>query len=389
MLKKIITKLFPDNFAGIADDHRHAFILQTTFINITRARIFAAILVAIQIPLILVDLRNRSMGLWVSTPGYCWLFVMHLLIGAVFLLYFLATRVSRPKQPADITPWHRSLVIAFAGLGLLLPAAVSIVDQQIHGQITVYTIAAFWVAAGLYLDALTSFLLYASVTALLMLGLQRFQPDAAVFLGHAINGPLLSLLAWLLSRSVYAAKEREFVQGTIIQQQRLQVKELETKQIILEKEKLLEAVKQSTRSLQESEAKFRALAETSPAAIIIHRGAVCLYANPAGEAVTGYSVQEILETEFWVLIHAEYRSMVKEREQALLGGDGPVSCEFKVLRKNFDERWVLMTAGQVEYEGSPAVVATLVDITDRKLLEGKLRYAQKLEAGGRLAGSGV
>lgn len=388
MLKQTFSKLFPDTFAGMAAEHRAAFVRRAAVSNLMRARVFAAILVAVQVPLIAVDLRNKAKGLWAAAPGYQNLFVLHLVIAAVFLAYSAAAFLLRPKDAAAVTGRHRVLVTVFAALGLLLPAAVSVNDQLIHDQITVYLIAAFWVAAGLTLNSLTSFLLYAGVTALLMAGIVAFQHDPAVVLGHAVNAPLLSLLAWLLSRSLYLSKEREFVQEQIIHQQRLQVQELETHRLVLEKENLRGAVDQASRSLRESEAKFRALAETSPAAIIIHRGPICLYANPAAAAVTGYTVAEILGTEFWVLIHPEFRSTVRDWEQAATdGGAAPASCEFKVLRKSFEERWVLMTAVRAEFEGGPSVIATLVDVTDRKRLEGRLRYAQKMESIGRLAES--
>ncbi|MEK6743585.1 MAG: PAS domain S-box protein [Nitrospirota bacterium] len=377
MLKRTFTRMFPDPFAGMADEHRREFIRQTAFINFTRARVFSAILGALQLPLILVDHQNKAKGLWASTPGYRSLYVLHLVIGAAFLLYSFSAYAIRPRQPADIALRHRVMVILFAALGLFLSVAVSVNDQLIHGQITVYLIAAFWMAAGLSLDAVTSFLLYGAVTALLMAGLQLYQQDAAVLLGHAINGPLLSLLAWLLSGSLYRAREREFVQGTIIQQQRLQVKELELRQLMLEREKLHEAVEQSTRSLQESEAKFRTLAETSTAAIIIRRGGKILYANPAAETVTGYPVREILGREFPVLVHPEHRSMVQDWERLAMSGGAPsASCEFKVLRRSFDDRWVMMTAGRIEFEGGPSIIVMLYDINDRKKLEGRLRFAR-------------
>ena len=380
MLKQTFTRIFPDPFAGMADEHRREFIRQTAFINFTRARVFSAILAALQLPLIVVDFQNKAKGLWESTSGYHTLFILHLVVGAAFLLYFLSAYAMRLRQPADISLRHRVMVLLFSALGLFLAVAVSVNDQLIHGQITVFLIAAFWMAAGLTLDAVTSFVLYGAATALLMAGLQLNQQDADVLFGHAINGPLLSLLAWLLSISLYRAREREFVQGTIIQQQRLQVKELELRQLMVEREKLHEAVEQSTRSLQESEAKFRTLAAASTHAIIIRRGAKILYANPAAETVTGYPVREILGREFPVLVHPEHRSMVQDWERlAMSGGDPSASCEFKVLRRSFDERWVMMTAGRIEFEGEPSVIVMLYDINDRKTLEGRLRFARGLE----------
>jgi signal transduction histidine kinase len=43
--------------------------------------------------------------------------------------------------------------------------------------------------------------------------------------------------------------------------------------------------------------------------------------------------------------------------------------EFKVVLKSGEERWVTATAGVINYEGEPAIIATLFDITDRKRAE--------------------
>src|SRR5437016_5993447 len=56
---------------------------------------------------------------------------------------------------------------------------------------------------------------------------------------------------------------------------------------------------QVTAAVQESEAKFQALAETTPAAVFIHRGQSVVFANRAAENMTGYSRQEMYCGEFW------------------------------------------------------------------------------------------
>jgi two-component system sensor histidine kinase UhpB len=62
--------------------------------------------------------------------------------------------------------------------------------------------------------------------------------------------------------------------------------------------------------------------------------------------------------------------MVRERGQARLRGQEiPPKYEFKVITKNGEARWVYMTAGVIEYEGKPAVIGTLFDITDLKRTE--------------------
>ena len=137
-----------------------------------------------------------------------------------------------------------------------------------------------------------------------------------------------------------------------------------------ETDRLFKELEKATRSLKESEAKFRTLAETTTAGIFIHRGGKFLYANTAGEQLTGYRQDELLSMDFWSFVHSEYREMARERgRKRLMGLSVPQEYEFKITMKNGGQRWVNLTAGIIEYQGEPAIIATLFDITARKQAE--------------------
>lgn len=137
-----------------------------------------------------------------------------------------------------------------------------------------------------------------------------------------------------------------------------------------ERERYYQQLQRATQSLRESEARFRTLAETTSAGIVIHRGERLLYTNTTVQRMTGYTHQEFLSMEFWEIVHPNYRDLVRERGRARMhGAEEPADYEFKVLTKQGDLRWVSTTAGVIEYEGSPAIIATLFDVTDRKRVE--------------------
>ncbi len=140
--------------------------------------------------------------------------------------------------------------------------------------------------------------------------------------------------------------------------------------VALENARLYEDARRVKGSLHESELRFLTLAQTTTAAIFIHQGGKFLYANPAGEAMAGYTREEFMAMDFWHIVHPAYVDMVRERAQARLSGEKVIpEYEFKVIKKNGEERWVNMTAGTIEYEGRPAVIGTLFDITARKQAE--------------------
>jgi PAS domain S-box-containing protein len=159
-------------------------------------------------------------------------------------------------------------------------------------------------------------------------------------------------------RELYS--RREFLRARRMQ-------ELEQQKHAQETDRLNEAVDRAVRSLRESESRFRTLAETTSASIIIHRGNRFLYVNPTVLRETGYTAADFSRMEFWELVHPDHREFVRERGRARIAGqEVPRVSEFKIVTKNGEERWVTATAGIVDYEGASAVIATLFDITDRK-----------------------
>jgi PAS domain S-box-containing protein len=188
-------------------------------------------------------------------------------------------------------------------------------------------------------------------------------PELKVFLTDNFFYISANLMGMFTNYQRELYSRREFLQVRSMQ-------EIEQRKHALEKGLLNEAVDRAVRSLRESESRFRTLADTTSASIVIHRGKTLLYANPTVQRTTGYSDKELGRMEFWDIVHPDHRQMVRDRGRARLAGQHvPEEYEFKVITKNGEERWVSSTAGTIEYEGAPAIIATLFDITDRKHAE--------------------
>ena len=140
-------------------------------------------------------------------------------------------------------------------------------------------------------------------------------------------------------------------------------------------------------ALRESEEKYRLLVDNADTAIFIAQDQVIKFPNPRTLELTGYSAQELATNPFSEIIFPEDRDMVFRRHRKRLAGeDLPNSYEFRILNKNGQELWTHLNTALISWEGSPATLNFLRDITAQKHLETKLRQAQKMEAIGTLAG---
>ncbi len=136
--------------------------------------------------------------------------------------------------------------------------------------------------------------------------------------------------------------------------------------------------KHAEETLRESEEKFRVLADTSSAAIIVFQDKWMVSLNKATESITGYSRDELLRMNYWEIVHPEFQQLVKQRSLARQRGvPEPSRYEVKLLTKGGEEKWVEITAGRIIYMGKPAGVATLFEITKRKRAEKELNEAKE------------
>ena len=136
--------------------------------------------------------------------------------------------------------------------------------------------------------------------------------------------------------------------------------------------------KQAEDALKESEEKFRVLAETTRAGIMLYRGEDIVYVNPALEKLSGHDRDELMRMSYWELADPEQQEMMRSRGLARQRGsrEGPSTYELKMRTKSGDIRWVELSAALVSYHGRQTGLATIFDITDRKRSEQELQEAK-------------
>lgn len=153
------------------------------------------------------------------------------------------------------------------------------------------------------------------------------------------------------------------------------------------------------RKLQESEERFRRLAEN--AKVLIYRMSLpdghYEYVSPASIDLVGYTPAEFYASPMFIrkIIHPNWSDFFEEKWKELLSGDMPADYEYQVVHKSGEEKWVHQRNVLIRKDsGQPKAIEGVVsDITDRKQAEAEqerlqtlLMHAQKMEAIGTLAG---
>lgn len=139
--------------------------------------------------------------------------------------------------------------------------------------------------------------------------------------------------------------------------------------------------------LQESEEKFRILAEKSVVGICIIQNQIICYANPRFQALFGYSQEELTGMRPAQLALDEDRPLVEQAGRRRLEGSGEsIAFEYRASSKYkkilYLENYGILT----HYDGAPAILETVIDITERKQAEAEVLNSQKMESIGILAG---
>ncbi len=129
--------------------------------------------------------------------------------------------------------------------------------------------------------------------------------------------------------------------------------------------------------VQESEEKFRMLAENTPVAIMIYQDDRFVYANPASTKISGYSQEELIGMEFWSFVHPDHREMVRVRGQERLKGKQQQNrYQFKILNRAGETRWIDFTGNRIQYSGKPGGIVVCIDITEQKRAEEALAQSE-------------
>ncbi len=138
--------------------------------------------------------------------------------------------------------------------------------------------------------------------------------------------------------------------------------------------------KQAEKSIKESEARFRYLADHAPVLIwMAGLDKLCFYFNRPWLEFTGRTIEEELGCGWEVLLHPEDRQFYIDSYEAIFDTQQSFSMEYRLRRFDGQYRW-LLTTGNPRFDADGeflGYIGSCIDISDRKQAEQKLVENQK------------
>jgi PAS domain S-box-containing protein len=135
----------------------------------------------------------------------------------------------------------------------------------------------------------------------------------------------------------------------------------------------------SRQALQASEEKYRLVVENAREAIFVAQDGMMKFANRNTARLIGYREEELPSMPFVNLIHPDDREFVIDRHLRRLKGEAFEEVySFRVVRNDSQVRWVEIQAVLIDWEGRPATLNFLTDITDRWQSEQRGRIGRDL-----------
>ena len=134
----------------------------------------------------------------------------------------------------------------------------------------------------------------------------------------------------------------------------------------------------SDEAVKKSEQDYRHLIEHANEAIYVVQDGTLRMVNPQTADISGYSEQELINQPLTRFIHPDDCDMLLDRyRRRIKGEDVPTRYSFRISRKDGTTRWVELSVVTLTWDGRPATLNFMTDITERKFAGDALRESEE------------
>lgn len=122
--------------------------------------------------------------------------------------------------------------------------------------------------------------------------------------------------------------------------------------------------------IRQSEIKYSVLVENSNDAVLVIQDGLYAFANKSSEAITGYKAKDVLGKPLMDFVAPKFKRIVLDMYTRRMKGEQVASrYEFDIIRRDGSFMPIEVNTSVVEYEGRPAVMAIIRDMTKAKEID--------------------
>ena len=133
--------------------------------------------------------------------------------------------------------------------------------------------------------------------------------------------------------------------------------------------------KRMEEALRESEEMSRSILDNAAMGVYLLQDRKFLYVNPTFEKITGYTSAELVGRDTIDYVHPSDRSTVRIKALENLKGVSSSPYDFRALRKDGQQIWVMERVTSIKYKGRRAVIASFMETTEHKKAQVELERA--------------
>ncbi len=128
-------------------------------------------------------------------------------------------------------------------------------------------------------------------------------------------------------------------------------------------------------ALQKSEERYRLLVNNANEAIVIAQDGMLKFVNQKAEELYGYSEEVLTSTPFIDFVHPEDRAFLLQRYRDRISRKVLSDrYNFRIVAGDGSVKWAEVSTVSIDWEGLPAALNMITDISERKKAEDKIRH---------------
>lgn len=130
-------------------------------------------------------------------------------------------------------------------------------------------------------------------------------------------------------------------------------------------------------SVRESEERYSAIVNSAPEIVLIHRNGKIVFVNDSGIKAAGFGKDEILNHNLEEFLTEPSRKRVIGMLEKRETGEKISDYEVEFITKRGIVNTYIIKTSEISYEKEDAVLAVMIDITDRIAMEEKIRLSEQ------------